>query len=87
MKNIRTCIGCRKRREKSEFIRIISLKNEPIIDENMKINSRGIYICKCRNCIDKCLKMLEKGKLNIKINVDKNKLKDVLKNVEMELGE
>ena len=87
MKNIRTCIGCRIRKNKSELIRIVSKDECPVIDDSMKYNTRGIYVCKCKQCIEKCLKMLEKGKLNIKINIDKDRLKNVLKNVEMELGE
>lgn len=87
MKDIRTCIGCRTRKEKNKLVRIVSVDFTPVVDETQKINSRGIYVCKCRSCIDKCLKLLDKNKMNIKIEIDKNKLKDVLKNVEKELGE
>lgn len=87
MKEIRTCIACRTKNKKNELIRIVSKDSIPMIDEHQNINSRGIYLCKSKICIDKCLKTLEKGKLNTKIDIDKESLKNVLKNVELELEE
>lgn len=87
MKNIRTCIGCRTKKDKYEYIRIVSKNSHPILDKNMNYNSRGIYICKCKECIAKCIGALEKGRLNVKIDINKDELKNILKNVEIELGE
>lgn len=88
MKLCRSCIVCRQRANKSELYRIVSNENNnAILDKEQKINSRGIYICKNKKCIDNCLKMIEKNKLKLKISVDKISLISVIKDVEEELGE
>lgn len=87
MKPCRSCIVCRQRAKKSELYRIVSKDNKAFFDREQKINSRGIYICKNKKCIENCLKMLEKNKLKLKISVDKISLISVIKDVENELGE
>ncbi len=73
----RTCIACRKKGNKEEYIRIVSASGEPVIDENGKINSRGIYICNNKECISKLLKSKNLSKI-IKIDLTENKLKEAL---------
>lgn len=88
MKPCRTCIACKQKKNKEELFRITA--NEKGIakyDRTQKINSRGIYLCKDKKCLEKCIKLLEKNKLNIKVSVDKNSLESVIKDVENELGE
>lgn len=88
MKPCRTCIACRQRRNKDELFRIVA--NEEKVakyDKLQKVNSRGIYLCKDIKCLEKCIKLLEKNKLNIKVSVDKESFKSVIKDVENELGE
>ena len=51
------CSVCREKRDKSELIRIVRTVNgEFAIDLNGKTQGRGAYICKSRECIEKCIK-------------------------------
>lgn len=88
MKPCRTCIACRQRKNKEELFRIVADKEKKAkYDKHQKINSRGIYLCKNKNCLEKCIKLLEKNKLNIKVSVDNESFKSVINDVENELGE
>ena len=47
--NHRTCVICKKKREKCELFRFAILQrsfNEIVIDINHKLKSRGFYFCK-----------------------------------------
>ena len=88
MKPIRMCTICRKKQEKENYIRIVcDENNNAIYDKNQKINSRAIYFCKDKKCIEKTFDMINKNKLSVKIPLDKDSLINTLKNVENELGE
>ena len=88
MKSCRTCIICRQKENKRNLFRIVSdNEKKAYYDKNQKCNSRGIYLCKKMECLEKCIKLVDKYKLNIKISVDKISLKSVIKDVENELGE
>lgn len=87
MKPCRTCIACKRKNVKEEFFRITSKENIAYFDKNQKQNARGIYLCKNKECLKKCIKLLEKNKLNIKVSVDISSLKKVIEDVENELGE
>lgn len=53
----RTCIVCRKKSEKSNFIKIVfNKKNEIKIVKDKYLQGRGAYICKTNECLNKCLK-------------------------------
>lgn len=53
----RTCMGCNKKKEKSELIRIVKNKeNEISIDQTGKKEGRGAYICKDIECLEKLQK-------------------------------
>lgn len=52
----RMCLGCRTRKPKSEFLRIVKIDGKIKIDENQKANARGAYICKDKNCFEKIIK-------------------------------
>lgn len=81
---IRCCIACKTRKNKEDFIRIVADKEKnAIIDINQNINSRGIYICKDKKCINNLQKAILKNRVNLKINVDLDSILEVLK----ELGE
>lgn len=88
MKPCRSCIICRQKNNKNELFRIV-VDNEKIAryDKNQKINLRGMYICKDKKCLEKCINLIEKNKLNIKVSVDNDSLKRVIEDVENELGE
>ena len=81
---IRCCIACKTRKNKEDFIRIVADKEKnAIIDTNQNINSRGIYICKDKKCINNLQKAILKNRVTLKINVDLDSILEVLK----ELGE
>lgn len=80
MKNIRTCIACRAKQDKYELHRIVAEDKQPVLDVKQTVNSRGIYICKKLECIDKLLKAKDMTKV-IKIDVKMDSLKELLKNL------
>ena len=80
MKNIRTCIACRAKKEKHELLRIVAKENVAVLDEGYKANTRGIYICKDNACINKLLKAKDISK-GIKIDVTHDSMKELLRNL------
>lgn len=80
MKNIRTCIACRARKEKKELLRIVAKEGVAKLDESLKANARGIYICKDKACINKLLKTKDISKC-IKIDVEMDSIKELLRNL------
>lgn len=81
MKCIRTCIACRKKDNKYNFIRIVSENGNAKIDKNGKENARGIYICNDAECIKKLLKMKNINKV-IKNKINGESLKVLLSEME-----
>ena len=80
MKNIRTCIACRKRKEKQQLLRIVARDKQAVIDESKKENTRGMYICNDSACINKLLKAKDMTKC-IKIDASCESMKELLKNL------
>ena len=80
MKNIRTCIACRAKRQKEELLRIVAKENVAVIDEAQKENTRGMYICKDKSCINKLLKVKDITKC-VKIKATGDSIKELLKNL------
>ena len=68
----RTCMCCRKKQPKSLLIRLSMNENELTLDEDMKSQCRGVYICKSHEC----LKRLSKTK---RYNVNPDELMKILK--------
>ena len=88
MKPIRTCIFCRNKFERDKCYRIVSDNNgKAIYDKDQKKNTRGIYVCKSKDCIDRGINLIERNKILIKISVNKDSLINELKNIKNELGE
>ena len=53
----RTCIACRKKGDKSNFVKVVFNKSGNIyIDENKNLDGRGAYFCNSIDCINKCVK-------------------------------
>ena len=53
----RTCMGCKKKKKKSELLRIVKSKEGIIeVDLTGKKNGRGAYICKNEECLNKVIK-------------------------------
>lgn len=71
----RTCICCRSKKEKNKFFRISSVNNKYVFDEDNKIQSRGAYICKSFECVQKLSK-------HRKYNVQIEELLKMLKKIE-----
>ncbi len=89
MKETRSCIVCRHKRQKSELIRIVKdIGGSAIFDKIQKENKRGVYFCKNPECIRNAIKKIDKNKLNnLKVEMDKQSLKSVLEKILVELGE
>ncbi len=87
MNPIRSCIICRDKKNKNELFRIVSKNGKAIYDKSGKINSRGIYMCKSHECINKCRSYITKNKLSTKLHLDNESMKNVLLELENELGE
>lgn len=87
MTKIRTCSLCRNKNSKEQLFRIVAVNRSAIYDEKQNINSRGIYICKNKKCIENFLKVIEKSKYNLKIDVNLDSLKNVLELLLNRMGE
>ena len=54
---IRTCMACRMKGIKDNFIKIVKNKNGTFqIERDQKLEGRGCYICNKQECFDKCIK-------------------------------
>ena len=71
----RTCVSCRKKGEKEDFFRISEKEGNYVFDKEMKIQSRGFYVCKSPSCIGKLSK-------NRKYNIEMQELLKLLKETE-----
>ena len=80
MTNIRTCIACRTKKNKYEFLRVIAKDNQAVIDETKKENTRAMYICNDQTCINRVLKAKDITKC-MKIKASQESLKELLKNL------
>lgn len=83
MKEIRSCIICRKKKNKHELIRVISQDGNAVWDKKCNAPSRGIYICNEISCLEKIMKAKYLEKI-IKIDVTEEKLKKLVDEI---LGE
>ena len=52
----RMCVMCRHMKPKNELIRIVNGDGGVVIDTTGKLNGRGVYLCKCAECISKAVK-------------------------------
>ncbi len=88
MIKIRCCVLCKSRKNKSELLRIVAHENgNAILDESQNINKRGIYLCKNKECIERYIKAIKKGKINLKIKVNLESLTALLESLEVGMGE
>lgn len=54
---IRTCMACRIKANKDNFIKIVKHKNGTVaIERDKKLDGRGCYICNSQECFEKCFK-------------------------------
>lgn len=55
---MRMCTGCREMKPKKELIRVVKTPEGEIkLDAVGKLNGRGAYICKCKECLQKAQKI------------------------------
>ena len=53
----RTCMGCNKKKDKKDLIRIVKNKDNIInVDKTGKLEGRGAYICDNIECLEKVIK-------------------------------
>ena len=52
----RMCVVCRQMKPKNELIRIVNGDGIVVVDKTGKLNGRGVYLCKCKECISKAVK-------------------------------
>lgn len=81
---LRMCISCREHKPKTELMRIVKTnENTYEIDISGKLNGRGAYVCKNKECFNKVLKnrLINRAfKTNINEEVYK-KLQENFKNI------
>lgn len=53
---MRTCIVCRECKPKKELLRIVKNDTGFALDKTGKLNGRGAYICKSKDCFDLLMK-------------------------------
>ena len=55
---MRMCTGCREMKPKKELVRVVKTsEGEVKLDLTGKLNGRGAYICKDKECLNKARKM------------------------------
>lgn len=60
-KPIRTCVICKQKRYKEDFIRIVIMNKNLIFDINQNLQDRGYYICNHNKCLKKINKWCKKN--------------------------
>ncbi len=66
---LRKCIACNEHKTKDQLIKVVKNKSGEInIDTNGKLNGRGAYICKNKDCINKAIKNKQLNR-SLKCNV------------------
>ena len=58
------CVSCREMKPKTMLIRIVNTDNGVVVDATGKVNGRGVYICKCKQCAERALKNKNFAKVN-----------------------
>ncbi|MCF7793104.1 MAG: DUF448 domain-containing protein [Candidatus Cloacimonetes bacterium] len=62
----RTCVICRQKKEKYNFLRFIVVKGSPIFDLKQKLQQRGSYVCDDNDCLSKLKRWISKKGRKIK---------------------
>lgn len=52
----RMCVVCRQMKPKTELLRIVNGADGVVVDGTGKLNGRGVYLCKCKECVVKAIK-------------------------------
>ncbi len=68
---LRMCVGCHEMKPKAELVRIVKTPTGELkFDSTGKLNGRGAYICRCKECLDKAQKANALSRA-FSMNVDK----------------
>lgn len=81
---LRKCIACGESKAKKELIRIVkNNENGVMVDLTGKVNGRGAYICRSKECFEAAHKGRKLSKsLQMEITEDiYNKLKEVIEEI------
>ena len=52
----RMCVVCRQMKPKNELVRIVNTGDTVTVDKTGKLGGRGVYLCRCKECISKAVK-------------------------------
>lgn len=52
----RMCVACRQMKPKNQLVRIVNTADGVVVDLTGKLNGRGVYLCKNRDCVTRALK-------------------------------
>lgn len=75
----RTCIGCNTQKNKKDLIRIVKDKDGNInIDRTGKMNGRGAYLCKNKECLEKAIKSKKIEKI-FEMKIDEKVYEELMK--------
>ncbi|MBP3581225.1 MAG: YlxR family protein [Clostridia bacterium] len=80
----RTCIACRLKGGKENFIKIVMNKDGEIaIEKDKKLDGRGAYLCKTRECVAKCIKTKALNRV-FKTNISQNVYEGIVNECDFE---
>lgn len=75
----RTCIGCNTQKLKKDLIRIVKDKDGNInIGRTGKMNGRGAYLCKNKECLEKAIKSKKIEKI-FEMKIDEKVYEELMK--------
>lgn len=75
----RMCISCRQMKPKNELLRVVNTTEGVVVDLTGKLSGRGVYVCKCAECVDRTLKNKKFEKVNgFSLNEVKEKLESLV---------
>lgn len=60
----RMCVACREMKPKNMLVRIVNTQDGVVVDTTGKVNGRGVYLCKCKQCIERACKQKNFAKVN-----------------------
>ena len=79
-KPLRMCISCRQMKEKKELVRVVKTADGVMVDLTGKLNGRGAYVCKDKECVEKLYKQRALNRA-FSMEIDKETYESVAKAV------
>lgn len=61
---LRMCVSCRQMKPKTDLVRVVNTADGVAVDLTGKVNGRGVYLCKCKECITRALNSKKFDKAN-----------------------